>query len=161
MTSWIQIAALFDPVEGAIIASALRAGGVRVAEPDVHIHSLIPNQRLAYGGYRIWVFAEDLDLAREVARNWQPNSPEPVAACPECGFEGRHMTDWLRQLLVFLVFSFEFNYRLRRRRRHCRACGHHWLPEPGPAEPLTAAELGYDPDTPLTWIRSNRRGDMA
>jgi hypothetical protein len=146
MTSWIQIAALFDPVEGAVLASALRAGGVRVAEPDLNIHSLYPDRRLTYGGYRIWVYVEDMELAREIARDWRHTSPEPVEACPECGFEARRATDWFMQALFFLVFAFSFNYRLKRQRRHCRACGHHWTPDRKPAAPFTAQELGYDPN---------------
>ena len=59
------------------------------------------------------------------------------------------MTDWVRQLIVFLIFAASFNYRLRRRRRHCRNCGHHWTPATGHRAPFTHAELGYDPGAPL------------
>ena len=78
MSSWTEIAALFDPVEGAIIATSLRAGGVRVVEPDIHIHSVRPDMRLAFGGYRIWVHTNDLEQAREIAGTWHRSSPEPV-----------------------------------------------------------------------------------
>jgi hypothetical protein len=50
MGKLIQIAALFEPTEGAIAANALRADGVFVAEPDLHLHSIFPDRRLAYGG---------------------------------------------------------------------------------------------------------------
>jgi hypothetical protein len=149
MGTWIQIGALFEPVEAAVVASALRAGGVRVVEPDYHLHSIFPHRRLAYGGYRLMVFHADVERAKELATGWSKRCPEPVAPCPECGGPGRRKTNWILQAVALYLFGWMLNYRLTRQRRTCPACKHDWQPRRVSSAPFTTDELGYDPEISL------------
>jgi hypothetical protein len=146
MSLWIQIAALLEPTEGAIIASSLRANGVRVCEPDFHLYNCFPNRRIAYGGYRIMVLRDDLDLAKSVSKTWTRQPDTPAEPCPNCAQAGRRDTHWLGQLLAFITLAWSFNYRLLRNRRHCTQCGSRWTPESSIPEPFSYEELGYNPE---------------
>lgn len=125
MTDVVCLRSYFDPEEAYVVRSALQAAGVDVILFNDPFLTSFPHLRVAAGGYRLSVPANQESVAREALGEIESfECEEPIGAdapCVKCGGrEFRRERSWRWAIIALYVNA---GYAAQNRRSRCLACG--------------------------------------
>jgi len=125
MSNFVCLRRYFDPEEAYVVRSALQAAGVNVILFNDPILTSMPYLRVAVGGYRLCVPANQESVAREALTEMEAfRTDEPIGAdapCAKCGGRDfRRERSWRWAIIAFFT---DAAFAARNRRSRCLACG--------------------------------------